>query len=346
MIESSALHAIPLDTDTPSSTRATVRSALRRYSAPLPRDPSIDIVPAQNLPTGSHFPSFMRFDVKSASTSAIVSTAPESRSRWANPFCTASMSPPSRHSATAPTICPTSNVRSLLSSGHVWCTRSRSISIHISVDESGSHTGPSPSTACASTTSSGENVDSPVTRSPRLRRPTRFHASLPPRLEEPDRGVRGRVLAAGIVVEFHPEPRPLRHPETAVDRPHDRRVVHQVRNPGVGEVVEVLEHFVIGRGDREVDVGHRSHGSAHVVGGHLQVVDVGPPSEALHRQEATEVRDVRLDDVDQTLLYQLPEVAEDVTSLARGDRQRRSLPDAPQCRGVFRPHRLFYPADI
>src|SRR6185295_20206741 len=79
-------------------------------------------------------------------------------------------------------------------------------------------------------------------------------AALPALVEEPDAAARARVPRALVVVELEAEPRPVRTREAPVGGIDAWRRIHEVLDPGVREVVEVLEHLVVRRRDREVEV--------------------------------------------------------------------------------------------
>ena len=119
-----------------------------------------------------------------------------------------------------------------------------------------------------------------------------------------------------------------------------------VLDPGVGEVVEVLEHLVVRRRDREVQVRHRPHRAADVVRGQQQVIRVGPAGQALHGQEAAEVREVHLDDVHVALLEERTDVLQGMRALAGGDGQARGRAHPRQRGRVLRRHRLLDPFRI
>ena len=107
-------------------------------------------------------------------------------------------------------------------------------------------------------------------------------------------------------------------------------MIDEILHPRIGEVVEVLEHLVVRRRDREMDVGHRADRSADVVRRQQQVVRVGPAGQVLHRQEAAEVREVHLDDVGDAGLDELADVGDRVRALAGRDRDpRRRAARAP-----------------
>src|SRR5262245_28021892 len=93
----------------------------------------------------------------------------------------------------------------------------------------GSQTGPSSSPARKSSTSDASIAGT--------------GALLPARLEQRDASAGRRMLGADVVIERQPEARPVRHGEAAVPRIDARRVIDQIVDPGVGEVVEVLEDF-------------------------------------------------------------------------------------------------------
>ena len=105
----------------------------------------------------------------------------------------------------------------------------------------------------------------------------------------------------------------------------------------------MLQNLVVRRRDGEVEVRHRAHGAADVVGRHQQVIGVGPSGETLHREEAPEVRQVHLHDIDAPALDELADVGHGVRALAGGDREPGGLAHAAQRGRVLRRHRLFEP---
>src|SRR6187402_3501969 len=90
-----------------------------------------------------------------------------------------------------------------------------------------SQSGPSPSSARASSTSSGSTLASPF----------------PPFLEQTDAATGARMLAALIVIQFQAESRPRGRRETAVAPIDAGRVIDQVVHPRVGKIVEVFQHL-------------------------------------------------------------------------------------------------------
>src|SRR6266498_4916708 len=129
------------------------------------------------------------------------------------------------------------------------------------------------------------------------------------------------MLGAGVVVEAYAEPGALRGGEAAVGGVDGGRLVDEIAHPRVGEVVEMLQDLVVGGGHGELEVGRGADRAADVVWRHHQVIGVGPAGQPLHRQEATEVGQVRLDHVDQAAGDQLVELRQGVHPLAGGDRQ-------------------------
>ena len=100
-----------------------------------------------------------------------------------------------------------------------------------------------------------------------------------------------------------------------------RRIVDERVHPAVGEVVEVLEHLVVRRRDREVQIRHRPDRAADIVRREQQVVGLRPAGQPLHRQEAAEVRQIDLDDVDEAVLDERADILDRVRALAGRDRQ-------------------------
>ena len=104
-------------------------------------------------------------------------------------------------------------------------------------------------------------------------------------------------------------------------------------DPAVREVVEVLEHLVVRRRYRQVQVGHRPDRTADVVRCEEQVVRIRPPCQTLHRQEAAVVRHVDLHDVEEALFDERADVLDGMRTLASGNRKACCLPHAPSCLG-------------
>ena len=119
------------------------------------------MVPAQNRPRRSHFPSFIRMVRSSAPTSTRSACEPSVPSAR-NPSAAAKISPPLALTATAPTSIPTSIHRSCPVEGSNRCTADPVMSTQTSVSVPGSQIGPSPTSARVRTTSSGSIVHIPV----------------------------------------------------------------------------------------------------------------------------------------------------------------------------------------
>ena len=153
IVEPSAVQSMPFEIPTSVSIVVTVPSGSSRYRLPIVETSSKAIVPAQNRPSGSTLPSFIRVSGSSASTAAMrrVVVAPGSW-RW-NPSSVARTRPPPWRSPTEPTVRPTSSVTSRPAGDVRWTIPSR-MSTHTSSPVSSSQTGPSPSSARASRTSS------------------------------------------------------------------------------------------------------------------------------------------------------------------------------------------------
>src|SRR4029450_13812993 len=114
----------------------------------------------------------------------------------------------------------------------------------------------------------------------------------------------------------------------------------QVLDPRVGEVVEVLQDLVVAGGHGQVEGGGGASRAADVVGGQQQLVGGRPAGQLAQGGEAAEVGQVGLDDVDQAVLEQLPELGQDVQALPGGQRQPGPGPDLAEPGRVVGGHRL------
>ncbi len=121
----------------------------------------------------------------------------------------------------------------------------------------------------------------------------------PSLLEELDASARARMFPALVVVERQAEARTIGRHEAAVGVIDPRRIVDEGVRPLIREVVEVLEDLVVGRRDRKVKIRHRPDRTADVVRREHERIRRRPAGELLHRDEAAEVRQVDLDDVDE-----------------------------------------------